>query len=169
MNFLNWFLIFFQKSSCFFLKFEFLFMFVLLTSVHSKWIIQVSFVWAFCCQILLPICYQQNCLHANYVNWELETEMLKNLTFPNLIYFKLKMSTCIAYLSIENDLKKMELNETCFLSSLSFSWFVSHLFEVVFGVMNNRCSLYTSNGGAAYMYIWNFCFCKLWILDLLIL
>jgi hypothetical protein len=24
---------------------------------------------------------------------------------------------------------------------------------VVFGVMNNRCSLYTSNGGAAYMYI----------------
>ena len=85
-------------------KVEFLFMFVFLTSVHSKLIVQVSYVWAFCCHILLPlpICYQQNCL---LVNWELEIEMLKKLTFPNLIYVKLKMSTCTAYLSIENDLK----------------------------------------------------------------
>jgi len=95
-------------------------MFVLLTSVHSKWILQVSYVWAFCCQILLFIWYQQNCLLANYVNWELEIEMLKKLTFPNLIYFKLKMSTCIAYLSIENDLKKWNSMKHVFFLSYHY-------------------------------------------------
>jgi len=43
---------------------------------HKCWFCWVSYVWALCGQILLPMCYQQNCLLANYVNWELKIEML---------------------------------------------------------------------------------------------